>query len=113
MLIQQVERLSGLDPARFFAEFNACARPVIITHALTWPALGKWSHEWFRDTHGELEVPLSINPTHTFRPVKMPLGKYMQRVIDNQQMSGGLYLDQFPLQQLPELLQDFCTPPYC
>ena len=113
MLIQQVARHDALDPERFFTEFNAGARPVIITNALQWPALSTWSHEWFRDRHGELEVPLSINPTHTFRPVRMTLGRYMQRILDNQQMSGGLYLDQFPLQQLPTLWQDFSVPPYC
>jgi hypothetical protein len=109
----QIERVDRLDPDRFFSEYNAPARPVIITNALDWPALGKWSHEWFRDTHGDLEVALSTNPTHTSKPVRMRLGKYMQRIIDNERMEGGLYLDQFPLDGIPLLARDFSVPPYC
>ncbi len=113
MPTRDIERLDALDPERFESEFNAAARPVIVSNSLHWPALRKWSHEWFRDTCGDLDVELSTNPTHTHKPVKMRLGAYMQRIIDNHQMQGGLYLDQFPLSRLPALAQDFWVPPYC
>jgi hypothetical protein len=113
MVTQPIERIRGLPPQVFFSEHNSLARPVIITNSLRWPALEKWTHEWFRDTHGDLAVELSCNPTHTHRPVKMRLGEYMQRVIDNHRMEGGLYLAQFPLHRIPALSKDFSVPPYC
>jgi lysine-specific demethylase 8 len=113
MVIAPVERIRELRPEVFFSAYHRLARPVIITNSIRWPALNKWTHEWFRDTYGEVVVELSCNPTHTHKPVKMRLGEYMQRVIDNYRMEGGLYLDQFPLSRIPALSKDFSVPPYC
>jgi hypothetical protein len=87
--------------------------PVVISNALNWPALDRWTHEWFRDTHGSTSVKLSVNPTHTRRIVEMRLDAYIQRILEDYRMEGGLYLDQFPLQEFPELAKDFSVPAYC
>jgi hypothetical protein len=113
MLIKPIERVASLPAERFHAEYGRPGLPVIMTNPLRWPALSCWTHEWFRDNHGDVEVELSCNPTHTHRVAKMRLGTYMQRVIDDDRMSGGLYLDQFSPGRIPGLAKYFSTPAYC
>lgn len=113
MKAEPIPRVDRLSPEVFRAEYGEPGLPVVITRGLQWPALERWSHEWFRDTLGHTVVELSVNPTHTRRIVKMRLDAYIQRILDNYRMDGGLYLDQFPLHELPELAGDFSIPPYC
>jgi len=113
MFVEAIVKIDKLPPEIFKEEYAKPGLPVIITNALTWPAFGCWTHEWFRDTYGNIPVELSVNPTHTRRTVKMRLGAYIQRIMDNHRMDGGLYLDQFPLHELPDLARYFSVPPYC
>ena len=111
--IAPLSRIDRLSVAAFREQYQRHAKPVVITNALSWPALGLWTHQWFRDQFGSLEVELSVNPTHTYKTVKMRLGAYINRILANDRMSGGLYLDQFPLERLPTLHRDFSVPAYC
>ncbi len=108
-----VERRVAMTPEEFRNQHLQMRRPVVITHALSWPALEKWSFEWFRDVYGDFDVELSVNPTHTQKVVNMKLGVYVQRILSNAGMTGGLYLDQFPLSKLPALKEDYSIPQFC
>ncbi len=111
--ITPVTRIDQLSVEAFRADFQRPGKPVVITGSLGWRALRLWTHEWFRDQFGATEVELSVNPTHTAKTVKMRLGTYIQRILSDDRMRGGLYLDQFPLARLPELHRDFSIPAYC
>lgn len=111
--LHSVPRRERLAPEEFRSTFAVPGRPVVITGSLQWPALHSWSHEWFRDRLGFLEIELSVNPTHTRRTVKMRLDEYVERILSGSRMTGGLYLAQFPLEQLPVLYKDFSLPLYC
>jgi hypothetical protein len=60
-----------------------------------------------------MEVALSVNPTHTMRVVKMKLGAYTDKILSDQGIAGGSYLDQFPLDRIPSSKKYFSIPPYC
>jgi hypothetical protein len=113
MRTEQIPHVEALSPTEFREQYGDPGRPIVISNALKWPALKRWTHEWFRKQFGEMEVALSVNPTHTHRPVRMRLDAYIDRIISNQRMEGGLYLDQFPLSRLPALYEDFSVPAYC
>jgi hypothetical protein len=54
-----VERRTGLTHREFVREYLEPLRPVILTDAIAaWPALGKWTPEYFRDRWGSLVVTL-------------------------------------------------------
>src|SRR3954467_8250742 len=93
--LQSVPRMERLAPEEFRSRFATPGLPVVITGALEWPALQRWSHEWFRDEFGTMEVELSVNPTHTHRTVKMRLDTYVNRILSSSRLEGGLYLAQF------------------
>jgi lysine-specific demethylase 8 len=113
MTVEPIVRVDKLPPEVFRAEYDRPGLPVVITNALNWPALERWTHEWFRDTYGHTPIELTVNPTHTQRVIKMRLEAYIQRILDNYRMDGGLYLAQFSLMELPGLAKDFSVPPYC
>lgn len=49
-----VDRRSGLSYEAFHAEYLAPNRPVVLTDAIArWPALGKWSLDWFKTHYGD------------------------------------------------------------
>jgi histone arginine demethylase JMJD6 len=49
-----VDRRTGLTPREFVAEYAAKNKPVVLTDALEhWPALGKWSPEFFAREYPE------------------------------------------------------------
>lgn len=111
--IEPIERVERLSLARFRQEYDRPGKPIVITNALDWPAFKHWTHKWFKDQFGSKEVELSVNPTHTHKTVKMPLGAYIDRILSNDRMAGGLYLDQFPVDLLPTLRRDYSVPEYC
>jgi lysine-specific demethylase 8 len=108
-----VDRADALSPAEFREKYEQPGKPVLITNGLAWAAFEHWTHEWFKQSFGDIDIELSVNPTHTLKVVKMKLGVYIDRILSDKGMSGGLYLDQFPLDRIPSLRKDFDFPPYC
>lgn len=52
-----LERVSNLDPKEFLHEFVFPGKPVILTDfAKQWPALGKWTPEFFAEKYGHLSL---------------------------------------------------------
>ena len=46
-----IERVGGLSTRDFIEHFVAPRRPVVLTDAIhDWPALGRWTPAWFRET---------------------------------------------------------------
>lgn len=54
----QIDRRSNLSYEEFVREYVKKKRPVIITDAAKdWPALKKWTPEYFRDRYGDVTLP--------------------------------------------------------
>ncbi|WEK45789.1 MAG: cupin-like domain-containing protein [Candidatus Andeanibacterium colombiense] len=54
-----VPRIDKIEPARFFAEFYAANRPVVLTGLVDrWPALEKWTLDYLEETVGGAMVEL-------------------------------------------------------
>jgi hypothetical protein len=49
-----IERVGGLSARDFIEHFVAPRKPVVLTDAIhDWPALGRWTPDWFRQVWGE------------------------------------------------------------
>jgi Cupin-like domain len=56
-LDDQIDRRAGLTRSEFAREYLSPPRPVILTDALAhWGALGRWSPQFFKEEHGDLQV---------------------------------------------------------
>ncbi|HKX33396.1 MAG TPA: cupin-like domain-containing protein [Blastocatellia bacterium] len=108
----QIERVEQPSPEEFLQRYEIPMKPVVITGALSrWKALSIWNHEWFKQEYGPKVIGLSVNPTHTYRVLKMKLADYIDRI-----QSGTdklLYMDQCPIEEFPGLSDYFQAPEYC
>lgn len=108
----QVERVEGLSAQEFRDLYDRRTKPVVITGALSeWKALSQWSHEWFKQHYGTKVVSLSANPRHTEKVAKMRLADYVDHIQAG--TDGGLYMNQYPIQEFPGLSDYYLVPPYC
>ena len=56
-LTDQIDRRTGLSREQFAREYLHPLRPVILTDAIShWPALGKWTPQFFKEKYGHLQV---------------------------------------------------------
>lgn len=91
---------SKLPPAQFMRDYVAANRPVVIEDAVDWPALRKWSPEYFRAQLGDKEVDV------TYR-MKMKMGEFVDAVLASSAEQPGPYLYRlFICPHMPELLPD-------
>lgn len=96
----EVPRVGGITGEDFFDGYYATCTPVVLTDlARRWPAVGKWSPEWFKARYGGVEVSAVIGregdpdyDLHTpalSRPIA--LGDFVDRVLAAGE-SNDLYL---------------------
>lgn len=111
--LTQIERIAPPTVDEFRRRYDEPGLPVVIEGGMAgWPALGRWSHEWFKATHGAVPVALSVNPTHTSRIAKTTMADYVDMILADKKMGGGLYASQFDLDGIPGLEADLVRPPY-
>lgn len=54
-----IEKRAGLTPREFYRDYEQANRPVVLTDALAgWPALGKWTPEFFAAQYGAREFEI-------------------------------------------------------
>jgi hypothetical protein len=59
MQLEQVDRRAGLTKKEFLNEYLRPGRPVVFTDMTKdWPALNKWTAEFFKENYGQLKVPV-------------------------------------------------------
>ncbi|KAK7471742.1 hypothetical protein BaRGS_00035624 [Batillaria attramentaria] len=74
--IPRCERISSPSRHKFFNEYLARSRPVIITDAMdNWPAMSKWTTEFLRDRYGDKIVPILLAPNGVYEVVE-PASKW-------------------------------------
>ncbi len=65
MKLVPIEKRTGLTREEFIENYLKPSRPVVFTDlAKDWPAVQKWTFEWLRENHGNLDVPLVDNHIH-------------------------------------------------
>lgn len=107
----QIERIERPSVEEFRRLYDDPKKPVVITGAMSdWKAMKEWSHEWFRDRYAPLTVKLSRNPRHTSEAKQMRIGDYIDLILSGQ--DEGLYMPQYPFENLPDLANYVVPPPY-
>lgn len=65
MKLIPIEKRSGLTREEFISEYLKPKRPVVFTDlAKDWPAVNKWTFDWLRENHGDIQVPLFDKHIH-------------------------------------------------
>ncbi len=100
MRTNQVEKRSGLSDQQFYADYVLNNRPVVLTDALAdWPALGKWSPEFFAERYPDKEFEIDGQP--------WKLGDFVRAVLASDPANPAPYLRNKVLRDtFPELWDD-------
>jgi histone arginine demethylase JMJD6 len=95
-----IERRHQLPYADFERDYLRPNKPVILTGALDcWPALGKWSPEYFQQRYGTLEVNVGGRPR--------PMAEFIDLVLASTAEQPAPYLKDAAVRHMsPELIQD-------
>ena len=95
------------DRRAYVREYLNAARPVIVQDAIDhWPALGKWTPEFFRTRYGSLEVVAEGRP--------WKLGELIDRILVSTPENPAPYLhNQLMAKWPPELSADISPMPDC
>lgn len=115
MTLHPIERRTGLAREEFIENYLKPKRPVVFTDlAKDWFATQKWSFEWLKENHGNLEVPLIDknfhDPKKYFQIAKtMKFGDYLDLIKANEPVDLRIFLFDI-FKKIPELKQDFDYP---
>jgi histone arginine demethylase JMJD6 len=106
-------RWDRLDRRAYVRDYLNASRPVIVQGAIDhWPALGKWTPEFFRTRHGSLECHGSLEVVAGGHPWK--LGELIERILVSTPGNPAPYLhNQLMAEWPPELSADISPMPEC
>ncbi|WP_341228030.1 cupin-like domain-containing protein [uncultured Arcticibacterium sp.] len=114
MQLEAIERRSNLSREEFIESYLKPKKPVIFTDLVKdWPATEKWTFDWLKKNHGNLEVPLIDkhyhDPDKYFQIAKkMKFGDYLDLI-----QAGPVDLRIFLFdifKKIPELAEDIRYP---
>lgn len=109
-----IERRTGLSRAEFARDYLKPGKPVVFTDLVKdWPATQKWTFDWLRTNHGDIEVPLFDNNVHNtttyFQVAKtMKFGDYLT-LIENGPTDLRIFLFDI-FKKVPSLKDDIRFP---
>jgi lysine-specific demethylase 8 len=116
---QYLDRIAPPSPQVFYKEYICKNRPVVLTNLIDrWPARSKWTPDYFRETYGDVPVPIEVwddagvpahEPGHYLkhaRKLTLGLGEYVDLVCATKRPSRKYYLAQLPVSALPGLPDD-------
>ncbi len=106
-LADQIDRRAALGREQFERDYLNPLRPVVLTDAIShWPALGKWTPQFFKDRYGGLTVEVDGETT--------ALGALIDRIQASTSDNPAPYLRNQLLAEWPPELTDDVTPmPQC
>jgi len=114
MELQAIERRSNLSREEFIENYLKPKKPVIFTDLVKdWPAAEKWTFDWLKENHGNLEVPLIDKNYHDPKKYfqiakKMKLGDYLD-LIQGGPVDLRIFLFDI-FKKIPELANDIRYP---
>ncbi|UBM57868.1 cupin-like domain-containing protein [Marinilongibacter aquaticus] len=115
MKLIPIEKRSNLSREEFIENYLKPKKPVIFTDLVKdWPATEKWTFDWLRNTHGDVEVPLIDkhyhDPDKYFQIAKtMRFGDYLDLVEKNEPIDLRIFLFDI-FKKVPELANDIRFP---
>jgi len=100
MSTTQIEKRSGVSHREFYNDYVLANRPVVLTDALAdWPALGKWSPEFFAEHYADKEFEIDDK--------KWKLGDFIRAVLASDPANPAPYLRNKVLREhFPDLWSD-------
>ncbi len=113
--LNKIERRSNLSPLDFQEEYLNPQRPVILKDLMKdWPAKDKWSLDFFKNTYGNLEVPVytsmsSQSGSQYMKPQTTITFKSYIESIEKGKSDYRLFLLNL-MKQIPQLSKDYRTP---
>jgi len=100
-----IERVQGLSPDIFCQQYlTGSGRPVVLTDAVrSWPALSRWSFQWFKTRYGSESVsPRNwVGSVGTKFQKIMTLGDFIDYLDAPDKPSPGLWIDTATLHPSP------------
>lgn len=115
-----IPRRAGVGVEEFERSYRKPARPVVLTDVVgRWPAMGRWTHEYFAERYGDLDVvALQVREARVDITRRQP-GTYVTVRLGDviAALRSGASAAQYvstPVSELPAALRDeFEVPPYC
>lgn len=111
------ERIELLSRSAFYSKYVSTNKPVVITNATDkWKARSLWTLEWFKNTHGKVNVPVLMPQidqyTRAMKRKSMAIDEYIDLILsDSSEVKP--YLGIVELHKLiPSLSEDFRFPEY-
>ncbi|MEM9488708.1 MAG: cupin-like domain-containing protein [Myxococcota bacterium] len=117
-----IPRLPPMTKRQFYRTLRGIRDPFIICDDVeTWPAWSKWSFDWLREQHGDIEVPVewlrySRRPGQSAirvgRVKNMTLAEYVDSLSSDEPGDKGYVIGPDILKRIPALLGDIRFPNY-
>lgn len=109
--INAIDEESSIEPGDFFQCYAKLSRPVILRDAIkNWPAIEKWSFEYFGKTYGD--TPVVANLYNVNNKNKTTLHEFAD-IVQNSESENPVYLQEWWFQKTcPQLIDDIVIPPY-
>lgn len=117
LALRPIDRVGEISRDRFAAAYLEPQRPVILTElAASWPALEKWTPQYFKSAHGNKSVKVynagfaAPGQSYMCNASTLPLGDYLDAIYAN---STDLRMFLYNLsKEIPELLRDLDPPTF-
>lgn len=115
LVLSAIDKVSTIDSKEFIDSYYKPLHPLIIKDmASTWPALKKWTPEYFKQQHGEKQVKVYNDSfvkagEHYMSDIKtMPLCEYIEQVLTTtQDLRMFLYNIK---SEMPDIINDIIFP---
>ena len=118
MELIQIERRTGLTREAFIEEYLKPKRPVVFTDlSKDWPATQKWTFEYLKQHHGDLDVPVvgpdfhKPGPNYMKSHLTMKFGDYLD-MIQKGPTEYRIFLWNV-MDYAPDLVNDVSNPTIC
>ena len=113
--VDEIARRRQLSYEEFVWNYASVCKPVILTDAIkNWPALTKWTLDFFRSTYGSINLTVtdcSEGVRSRNQDITMKLADYLDYLASHDRQRS-LYLEELRLSSFPELRQDYHIPVY-
>lgn len=115
MNVVEVDRRNGLSATAFYEAYQKPKKPVVLTDFVDdWPAVKKWTFDFFRENYGRYTVPICDAAFHEAGVAYMKhshlmrFGDYLN-LIENHPTEKRIHNFQV-MREAPELASDFIRP---
>tara|TARA_R110002072_G_scaffold21902_5_gene77177 strand:+ start:8078 stop:8968 length:891 start_codon:yes stop_codon:yes gene_type:complete len=113
--LKPIDKVSNIEPEEFSKSYFKPLRPLVIQDvAKAWPALDKWSPEFFKEKHGDKQVKVydasfvAAGKNYMSKTKVIPFREYINAVIaEEQDLRMFLYNIK---SEIPELVDDIVFP---